>query len=134
MLDGLYDLCWTWWCNKVSFPSYILIKYHAFILVDDHLSHCISTRVSNELGAGHPQGARLALCVMIIIALSEGTVVGISTILVRREWGKLYSNEEEVIKYVANMMPLLALSDFLDGFQCVLSGPNFLSQVKWDFG
>lgn len=71
---------------------------------------------------------------MIIIALSEGTVVGISTILVRREWGKLYSNEEEVIKYVANMMPLLALSDFLDGFQCVLSGPNFLSQVKWDFG
>ncbi|KAG8639182.1 protein DETOXIFICATION 16 isoform X2 [Manihot esculenta] len=86
------------------------------------LGGAISTRVSNELGAGHPQGARLALCVMIIIALSEGTVVGISTILVRREWGKLYSNEEEVIKYVANMMPLLALSDFLDGFQCVLSG------------
>uniref|UniRef100_A0A2C9UKT8 Polysaccharide biosynthesis protein C-terminal domain-containing protein n=1 Tax=Manihot esculenta TaxID=3983 RepID=A0A2C9UKT8_MANES len=61
------------------------------------LGGAISTRVSNELGAGHPQGARLALCVMIIIALSEGTVVGISTILVRREWGKLYSNEEEVL-------------------------------------
>jgi MATE family multidrug resistance protein len=63
---------------------------------------------------------------MIIIALSEGAAVGITTILVRQVWGNLYSNEEEVITYVANMMPLLALSDFLDGFQCVLSGPHFL--------
>lgn len=86
------------------------------------LGGTISTRVSNELGAGRPQGARLAICVMIIIALSEGAAVGITTILVRQVWGNLYSNEEEVIAYVANMMPLLALSDFLDGFQCVLSG------------
>ena len=88
-----------------------------------------STRVSNELGAGRPQGARLAICVMIIIALSEGAAVGILTILARQVWGKLYSNEEEVIRYVADMMPLLALSDFLDGFQCVLSGPHFLWQA-----
>ncbi|XP_062152007.1 protein DETOXIFICATION 16-like isoform X4 [Alnus glutinosa] len=86
------------------------------------LGGAISTRVSNELGAGCPSGARLALSVMIIVAISEGAAVGITTILVRNVWGKLYSNEEEVIRYVAKMMPLLALSDFLDGFQCVLSG------------
>ncbi|XP_050222664.1 protein DETOXIFICATION 16-like [Mercurialis annua] len=79
-------------------------------------------RVSNELGAGRPQAARLALQVMIIMALSEGLVVGTITILARNVWGKLYSNEEQVINYVANMLPLLAISDFLDGFQCVLSG------------
>jgi MATE family multidrug resistance protein len=62
---------------------------------------------------------------MIIVAISEGAAVGITTILVRNVWGKLYSNEEEVIRYVAKMMPLLALSDFLDGFQCVLSGLEF---------
>lgn len=61
---------------------------------------------------------------MITIAITQGLTVGITTILVRKVWGKLYSNEEEVIKYVAKMMPLLALSDFLDGFQCVLSGSN----------
>jgi MATE family multidrug resistance protein len=81
--------------------------------------------VSNELGAGCPNGARLALSVMITVAISEGAAVGITTIMVRNVWGKLYSNEEEVIRYVAKMMPLLALSDFLDGFQCVLSGINF---------
>ncbi|WCJ22304.1 MATE efflux family protein [Euphorbia peplus] len=86
------------------------------------LGGAISTRVANELGAGRPQGARLALKVMIIIALLEGAVIGIATILVRQVWGNLYSNDHEVIKYVARMMPLLALSDFLDGFQCVLSG------------
>ncbi|XP_058184638.1 protein DETOXIFICATION 16-like isoform X1 [Rhododendron vialii] len=86
------------------------------------LGGAISTRVSNEMGAGRPQGARLALCVMVVVAVVEGAVVGTGTILVRHLWGKLYCNEEEVISYVAKMMPLLALSDFLDGFQCVLSG------------
>lgn len=64
----------------------------------------------------------LAVRVMTVIAISEGTTVALLTILLRNVWGKLYSNEDQVIKYVANMMPLLALSDFLDGFQCVLSG------------
>ncbi|KAL7110652.1 hypothetical protein ACP275_05G039200 [Erythranthe tilingii] len=86
------------------------------------LGGAVSTRVSNELGAGNPQGARLAVCVAAVIATSEGVIIGASTILVRHIWGKLYSNEEEVIAYVARIMPLLALSDFLDGFQCVLSG------------
>ena len=85
--------------------------------------------MSNELGAGCPHGALLALRVMITLALLEGTTIGITTLLVRNVWGKLYSKEEEVIKYVAKMMPLLALSDFLDGFQCVLSGLKILSQV-----
>ncbi|KAL6188051.1 hypothetical protein ACLB2K_039445 [Fragaria x ananassa] len=91
-------------------------------MVSVGLGSAISTRVSNELGAGRPQGARLALQVMIIMALSEGAAIAIATVSVRHVWGKLYSNENEVITYVAKMMPLLALSDFLDGFQCVLSG------------
>lgn len=78
--------------------------------------------MSNELGCGNAQGAVLALRVMIVIAIVEGIAIVLVTILVRNVWGKLYSNEDEVIKYVAKMMPLLALSDFLDGFQCVLSG------------
>ncbi|KAI6686130.1 hypothetical protein NL676_032043 [Syzygium grande] len=88
------------------------------------LGGAISTRVSNELGAGRGAGARLALRVMIAIAITEGAIVGIVMILVRHALGKLYSNEEEeeVIEYIARMMPLLALPDFLDGFQCVLSG------------
>ena len=51
-------------------------------------------------------------------------MVAAITILVRHVWGRLYSDEDEVVNYVAKLMLLLAISDFLDGFQCVLSGNN----------
>jgi len=81
-----------------------------------------STRVSNELGAAHPQLARLALYVVLAVAVIEGLVLGLVLILIRKVWGYAYSNETEVVKYIAIMMPLLATSNFLDGLQCVLSG------------
>ncbi|KAK2397409.1 Protein DETOXIFICATION 16 [Trifolium repens] len=86
------------------------------------LSGAISIRVSNELGAGHPRAARLAVYVVVVIALIESIFVGTVMILIRNICGYAYSNEEEVVKYVATMMPILAVSNFLDGMQCVLSG------------
>ncbi|XP_020575043.1 protein DETOXIFICATION 16-like [Phalaenopsis equestris] len=86
------------------------------------LGAAVSTRVSNELGAGNPMGARLAAQTVIIIAICVGLVVALALILVRNVWGYAYSNELEVVKYVAVMLPILATSNFLDGIQCVLSG------------
>ncbi|XP_058087828.1 protein DETOXIFICATION 16-like [Magnolia sinica] len=86
------------------------------------LSGAVSTRVSNELGAGHPQAARLAVIVVVVMAVTVGVVVGLIMILVRGIWGYAYSNEQEVVKYMAIMMPVLATSNFLDGMQSVLSG------------
>ncbi|XP_038981408.1 protein DETOXIFICATION 16-like isoform X2 [Phoenix dactylifera] len=56
------------------------------------------------------------------MAITEGLMVALITILVRHVWGYLYSNEEEVAKYISIMMPILAASDFMDGIQCTLSG------------
>lgn len=81
-----------------------------------------STRVSNELGAGHPEAARLAVVVVLVLAVSEGIVVGSIMLLIRNIWGYAFSSDTEVVKYVATMMPILAASNFLDGLQCVLSG------------
>ncbi|GFP84707.1 mate efflux family protein dtx1 [Phtheirospermum japonicum] len=86
------------------------------------LGGAVSTRVSNELGAGNAQRARLAVYVAAAIATTVGLIIGTVTILVRHVWGKVFNNDDEVIRYVAKIIPLLALSDFLDGFQCVLSG------------
>ncbi|KAG9449027.1 hypothetical protein H6P81_008992 [Aristolochia fimbriata] len=86
------------------------------------LGGAVSTRVSNELGAGRPQAAKLAVRVVLGLAITVGLVVGTTMILVRKLWGYAYSSEEEVVKYVAVMMPILATSNFLDGIQCVLSG------------
>ncbi|KAL6013241.1 hypothetical protein ACLOJK_003733 [Asimina triloba] len=86
------------------------------------LSSALSTGVSNVLGAGQTKAARLAACVAFLITITEGVIVGSTSILVRNIWGYLYSNEEEVVKYVARMLPVLANSNFLDGVQCLLSG------------
>ncbi|XP_020087710.1 protein DETOXIFICATION 16-like isoform X1 [Ananas comosus] len=86
------------------------------------LGAAISTRVSNELGAGRPDAARLAVRIVVFLAIIEGLVVGLIMILVRGIWGYAYSNEEEVVKYVGVMLPILATSNFFDGIQSVLSG------------
>lgn len=86
------------------------------------LSGAVSTRVSNELGAGHPQAAQLAVHVVLGMAVTEGILVGIVLLLIRNIWGYAYSNEVEVVRYVATMLPILAASNFMDGLQCVLSG------------
>ncbi|XP_051114959.1 protein DETOXIFICATION 16 isoform X2 [Andrographis paniculata] len=86
------------------------------------LSGAVSTRVSNEVGAGHPRAAELAVGVVLVMAISEGLLVGLLLCLIRNIWGYAYSNEKQVVDYVAAMMPILAISNFMDGLQCVLSG------------
>ena len=81
-----------------------------------------STRVSNELGAGQPHAAKLATRVVMCIAMSAGLVLASTMILLRNFWGYLYSNEPEVITYIAKMIPVLAISFFTDGLHSSLSG------------
>ncbi|XP_059640443.1 protein DETOXIFICATION 16-like [Cornus florida] len=82
----------------------------------------VSTRVSNKLGTGKPQAARLAAQVVIFLAIVEGLLVSLASVAARELWGYLYTNEEEVAKYIASVMPVLAISNFMDGIQAVLSG------------
>uniref|UniRef100_A0A0A0LST1 Protein DETOXIFICATION n=1 Tax=Cucumis sativus TaxID=3659 RepID=A0A0A0LST1_CUCSA len=81
-----------------------------------------STRVSNELGAGHPAAAKLAGCVVMTMVTIHGVVVGTFFILIRNVWGYAFSNEQEVVEYLAKMLPIVAVSEFFSGLQCVLSG------------
>ncbi|XP_015966964.1 protein DETOXIFICATION 16 [Arachis duranensis] len=107
---------------ETSVLSICLNTAAAVWMIPFGLSGAVSTRVSNELGAGNPKTARLAVCVVLVMAIIEGLIVGLVLILIRHVWGYAYSNEGEVVDYVAVMLPILATSNFLDGLQCVLSG------------
>ncbi|KAJ8440931.1 hypothetical protein Cgig2_022787 [Carnegiea gigantea] len=114
-----------WSFLRLAIPSACMMCFNTcwiVYMISFRLSGGISTRISNELGAGQPDRAKLALYVMVTMSISEGLVVAVITILVCHVWGRLYSDEDEVVNYVAKLMLLLAISDFLDGFQCVLSG------------
>lgn len=86
------------------------------------LSAAISTRASNELGAGRPRGALLAVYVTLGMVVTEAIVVGSAMVLGRNIWGSLYSNDEKVVKYVSEMLLLVAAGHFFDGIQSVFSG------------
>ncbi|PUZ75167.1 hypothetical protein GQ55_1G128500 [Panicum hallii var. hallii] len=111
-------VCMEWW----SFELLVLLSG---LLPNPKLETAvlsICTRVSNELGAGRPEAARLATRVVVLLALAVGASEGLAMVLVRNLWGYAYSNEEEVVRHTARMMPILAVSLVFDGLQCVLSG------------
>ncbi|XP_057868198.2 protein DETOXIFICATION 16 [Cryptomeria japonica] len=82
----------------------------------------VSTRISNELGAGHSRSARLAVYVVLFMSITEAVLVGCLLFSIRNVCGYAYSNEKEVIDYVASMIPLLVVTSLLDGIQGSLSG------------
>ncbi|KAL2329533.1 hypothetical protein Fmac_017114 [Flemingia macrophylla] len=81
-----------------------------------------STRVSNELGAGKPEAVRVAVSASMLLALAEGLIVSATLLGCRHFLGYAYSNDSEVVHYVAVLTPLLCLSIFTDSLQAVLSG------------
>ncbi|XP_048330326.2 protein DETOXIFICATION 16-like [Ziziphus jujuba] len=107
---------------ETSVLSICLNTFAILWMIPFGLSAAVSTRVSNELGGGQPQAASLAVKVGLVMVIIEGVTVALLMILLRNIWGSIYSNEKEVVSYVASTMPILAISCFLDGIQSMLSG------------
>nr|XP_023892675.1 protein DETOXIFICATION 12-like isoform X1 [Quercus suber] len=81
-----------------------------------------AARISNELGAGNPQTARVAVFAVLFLAITETSIVSTVLLASRSVFGYTFSNEKEVVDYVTTMAPLVSLSIILDSIQGVLSG------------
>ncbi|CAM6100111.1 unnamed protein product [Calypogeia fissa] len=86
------------------------------------LSAAASTRVSNTLGAGEPNAARVSVYVVVGISLLQAMTISGSLLLARNVWGWVFSSDPEVVAYVATIMPIIAVLALFDGIQGVLSG------------
>lgn len=98
-----------------------------------------STRVSNGLGAGNPKAARNAVRVGMVLGMAEAVVTSTVFYFFRHVLGYAYSNEKEVVDYVAEMVPLLCLCVSADSLIGVLSGefvrvhtPNFRTTFQFN--
>ncbi|MFS7959541.1 putative multi antimicrobial extrusion protein [Helianthus anomalus] len=89
----------------------------------------VSTRVSNELGAGNPRGAGVAVNAIIILAIVEATIVSMIVFVDRHIFGYIFTNEKEVVDYVTKIAPLLCVNIIMDSLQGTLSGNITLLQV-----
>ncbi|KAK8483357.1 hypothetical protein V6N13_091364 [Hibiscus sabdariffa] len=75
------------------------------------LSASASTRVGNELGAGRPSRARLAAVVAIGLALLTSFLGLIGTILGRGAWGRVFTEDNEVLELTMIVLPIIGLCE-----------------------
>ncbi|CAN1268710.1 Protein DETOXIFICATION 12 [Linum perenne] len=107
---------------ETSVLSVCLTTIATFYSIPYGLGAAASTRVSNELGRGKPELARISVFSVMSIAVAEALVVSLSLYACRHAFGYSFSNEKEVIDYVTRMAPLICLSVIMDSLQGVLSG------------
>ncbi|KAL0461978.1 UNVERIFIED_CONTAM: protein DETOXIFICATION 1 [Sesamum latifolium] len=86
------------------------------------LGAAASTRVSNELGAGNPHKARRAVLAVMFLSITETISTCIVLFSCRHILGRAYSNEKQVVNYVAVMTPLICASTVTDSLQTAISG------------
>ncbi|KAJ4830270.1 hypothetical protein Tsubulata_039335 [Turnera subulata] len=130
-------VCLQWWSYEVvillagllpnpqletSVLSVCLTTLATLFAIPYGLSVAVSTRVSNELGAGNPEAARVAVYSVLILAVTELLTASGAVFASRHVFGYLFSSEKEVVDYVATIAPLVSLSVIIDSSQCVLSG------------
>ncbi|XP_026398250.1 protein DETOXIFICATION 14-like [Papaver somniferum] len=130
-------ICLEWWSFEIiillsgllpkpqletSVLSICLTTATLVYMIPYGLGAAVSTRVSNELGAGRPNAARLVVYSVMIIAVIELVIMSLLFFACRNIMGFAYSNEKEVVDYVTGMVPLICLTVIMDSLQGVLSG------------
>ena len=74
-----------------------------------------SARVGNLLGASAPKAARRASHTAAVLSILLGTVVLIVLLAVKNVYGKIFNDDEAVIRLTAEVMPYVALFQIADG-------------------
>ncbi|XP_077230263.1 protein DETOXIFICATION 18-like [Tasmannia lanceolata] len=85
-------------------------------------SAAVSTRVSNELGAGNIDRAKNAVQVTLKLSFFFALAVVLSLVFGHSIWASAFSNSQVIKKEFASMTPLLSVSILFDSAQGVLSG------------
>ncbi|CAN7101760.1 hypothetical protein BRARA_F02950 [Brassica rapa] len=71
------------------------------------LSAAVSTRVSNELGAGRPEKARTAAAVAVVAAVAVSVFGLVGTTVGRKAWGRVFTADGFVLELTAAVLPVI---------------------------
>ncbi|CAI9110629.1 OLC1v1010688C1 [Oldenlandia corymbosa var. corymbosa] len=136
-IPSVVMLCLEWWAFELvillsglspnpKLEASVLSICYTMTTIHGHIPYsfavAVSTRVANELGAGNPRAAKVAVSMVLMESVTEFVVASIVLFLCRSRLGHAFSDEKQVIHYVKKMTPLLCLSILMDGTQVVLSG------------
>jgi MATE family multidrug resistance protein len=90
----------------------ILIQATSLVYVfPSSLSLGVSTRVGNLLGENSPSKARFSMIVSMFCGFGLGILAMLFTILMRNQWGRLFSSDEEILNLTAMVLPIVGLCE-----------------------
>ncbi|KAE8785069.1 protein DETOXIFICATION 48-like [Hordeum vulgare] len=90
----------------------ILIQATSLVYVfPSSLGQGASTRVSHQLGAGRPAGARRAAGAALFIGLVIGAVASTFMVSVRNHWGRMFTSDSEILRLTAVALPIAGLCE-----------------------
>ncbi|KAK4399996.1 protein DETOXIFICATION 14 [Sesamum angolense] len=98
----------------------IIIVYSSIMSNADFATSSI--RISNELGAGQPHGARVSVIATMLLTATNAIIISTSLFASRKVFGHIFSNDKEVVDCFSNMAPFVCLSLIIDSIQGSLSG------------
>ncbi|ORZ05145.1 mate-domain-containing protein [Lobosporangium transversale] len=134
-LPGVMMVCTEWWAFEVmslaaSYLGTIALAAQSVVVQTSGLLYTIpfgisiaaSNRVGNLIGMGDARSAKVASRVSIALAIIFGMTNSLMLILFKERWGRLFSEDAEVIQTVAMVLPLVALYQISDGLAGVGGG------------
>ena len=97
-------------------------------------SVAVLTRCSNELGANAPARARHAVAVAFAMIVTVEAAVSVAVLAARRDWGRLYTDDDRVVHLVERLLVPLSVYTAFDGVLCVASGVIKACGKQWVAG
>eukprot|EP01132_Coremiostelium_polycephalum_P007486 gene7486-9200_t len=86
------------------------------------ISIALSVRIGQLLGSKDPHQPKRVTRIGFCITMGFMVGISLTQFLLRKQIGKIYTKEEEVIELVAKILPVSAVFQFFDGFQTMCQG------------
>ncbi|KAJ1305222.1 hypothetical protein OPQ81_000251 [Rhizoctonia solani] len=134
-LSGTGQIASEWWSweflglmssrfgePSLAAQSVLLVSASVAFQTPYSLGVSVAVRVGNLLGSGDGRRAKIAaetaIGMSIITALTMSTII----MMFRGSWSYMFNKDREVARLVANVLPLLALFQIVDGATAVTDG------------
>ncbi|KAG0376807.1 hypothetical protein BGX24_007177 [Mortierella sp. AD032] len=134
-LPGVMMVCTEWWAFEVvslaaSYLGTVALAAQSVVVQTSGLlftvpfgvSIAASNRVGNLIGLGDARSAKVAARVSIAMSIMFGMINSTMLIVFKDRWGRLFSEDAEVVATVAMVLPLVALFQISDGLAGVGGG------------
>ncbi|KAF9178618.1 hypothetical protein BGZ51_007616 [Haplosporangium sp. Z 767] len=134
-LPGVMMVCTEWWAFEVvslaaSYLGTVALAAQSVVVQTSGLLYTVpfgvsiaaSNRVGNLIGMGDARSAKVSSRVSIALSIIFGMVNSTMLIIFKERWGRLFSDDQDVVNTVAAILPLVALFQISDGLAGVGGG------------